>query len=149
MTKTFTLVTKWRLVHFVVIFATKILSLVTEMWPPSFVTLSLNDSMILKQLHKGILLHPQVVLQGSDDIASRAIELLKETFTSLGPKLRENQVQLIHLWPLHVILFLKNIIIVENDDNYYYCYYKWHCSLENVYLFWPLFPKISNALTYF
>ncbi|XP_068731970.1 ubiquitin carboxyl-terminal hydrolase 9X-like isoform X1 [Montipora capricornis] len=36
----------------------------------------------------------QVVLQGSDDIASRAIELLKETFTSLGPKLRENQVDI-------------------------------------------------------
>ena len=34
----------------------------------------------------------QVVLQGSDDIASRAIELLKETFTSLGPKLRASQV---------------------------------------------------------
>ena len=34
----------------------------------------------------------QVVLQGSDDIASRAIELLKETFTSLGPKLRATQV---------------------------------------------------------
>jgi len=32
------------------------------------------------------------VLQGSDDIASRAIELLKETFTSLGPKLRATQV---------------------------------------------------------
>ena len=32
------------------------------------------------------------MLQGSDDIASRAIELLKETFTSLGPKLRATQV---------------------------------------------------------
>ncbi|CAH3106557.1 unnamed protein product [Porites lobata] len=36
----------------------------------------------------------QVVLQGSDDIASRAIELLKETFTSLGPKLRASQVEI-------------------------------------------------------
>lgn len=36
----------------------------------------------------------QVVLQGSDDIASRAIELLKETFTSLGPKLRATQVDI-------------------------------------------------------
>ncbi|XP_078379070.1 ubiquitin carboxyl-terminal hydrolase 9X-like isoform X2 [Oculina patagonica] len=36
----------------------------------------------------------QVVLQGSDDIASRAIELLKETFTSLGPKLRASQVDI-------------------------------------------------------
>lgn len=36
----------------------------------------------------------QVVLQGSDDIAGHAIELLKETFTSLGPKLRATQVDI-------------------------------------------------------
>ena len=41
---------------------------------------------------KSCILNFQVVLQGSDDIASRAIELLKETFTSLGPKLRASQV---------------------------------------------------------
>lgn len=38
------------------------------------------------------LLH-QVVIQGSDDIASRAIDLLKEIYTNLGPKLQVNQVQ--------------------------------------------------------
>ena len=41
---------------------------------------------------KSCIVNFQVVLQGSDDIASRAIELLKETFTSLGPKLRASQV---------------------------------------------------------
>lgn len=34
----------------------------------------------------------QVVIQGSDDIASRAIDLLKEIYTNLGPKLQVNQV---------------------------------------------------------
>lgn len=43
----------------------------------------------------------QVVLQGSDDIASRAIELLKETFTSLGPKLRASQVHIITIIMMH------------------------------------------------
>lgn len=37
---------------------------------------------------------PQVVIQGSDDIASRAIDLLKEIYTNLGPKLQVNQVLL-------------------------------------------------------
>lgn len=35
----------------------------------------------------------QVVIQGSDDIASRAIDLLKEIYTNLGPKLQVNQVR--------------------------------------------------------
>ena len=52
----------------------------------------------------------QVVLQGSDDIASRAIELLKETFTSLGPKLRANQVQ-IHLFTSHTLSTVNYTII--------------------------------------
>ncbi|XP_016350844.1 probable ubiquitin carboxyl-terminal hydrolase FAF-X, partial [Sinocyclocheilus anshuiensis] len=34
----------------------------------------------------------RVVIQGSDDIASRAIDLLKEIYTNLGPKLQANQV---------------------------------------------------------
>lgn len=34
----------------------------------------------------------QVVIQGSDDIACRAIDLLKEIYTNLGPKLQVNQV---------------------------------------------------------
>ncbi|KAG7259744.1 hypothetical protein CRUP_018837 [Coryphaenoides rupestris] len=33
----------------------------------------------------------RVVIQGSDDIASRAIDLLKEIYTNLGPKLQVNQ----------------------------------------------------------
>lgn len=33
-----------------------------------------------------------MVIQGSDDIASRAIDLLKEIYTNLGPKLQVNQV---------------------------------------------------------
>lgn len=33
------------------------------------------------------------MIQGSDDIASRAIDLLKEIYTNLGPKLQVNQVQ--------------------------------------------------------
>ncbi len=32
------------------------------------------------------------MIQGSDDIASRAIDLLKEIYTNLGPKLQANQV---------------------------------------------------------
>ena len=40
----------------------------------------------------------QVVIQGSDDIANRAIDLLKEIYTNLGPKLQVNQVlQLFYL----------------------------------------------------
>ena len=33
-----------------------------------------------------------MVLCGSEDIAGRAIELLRETFTNLGPRLQANQV---------------------------------------------------------
>lgn len=40
-----------------------------------------------------LLILIQVVIQGSDDIASRAIDLLKEIYTNLGPKLQVNQVQ--------------------------------------------------------
>ncbi|KAK5600228.1 putative ubiquitin carboxyl-terminal hydrolase FAF-X [Crenichthys baileyi] len=36
----------------------------------------------------------KVVIQGSDDIASRAIDLLKEIYTNLGPKLQVNQVEI-------------------------------------------------------
>lgn len=54
----------------------------------------------------------QVVLQGSDDIASRAIELLKETFTSLGPKLRANQVLQIHLFTTHTLSTVNYTIII-------------------------------------
>lgn len=36
----------------------------------------------------------RVVMQGSDDIASRAIDLLKEIYTNLGPKLQVNQVEI-------------------------------------------------------
>ncbi|RXM31625.1 putative ubiquitin carboxyl-terminal hydrolase FAF-X [Acipenser ruthenus] len=36
----------------------------------------------------------QVVIQGSDDIGSRAIDLLKEIYTNLGPKLQVNQVEI-------------------------------------------------------
>ncbi|KAM9709605.1 ubiquitin carboxyl-terminal hydrolase 9X isoform 4-T4 [Menidia menidia] len=36
----------------------------------------------------------RVVIQGSDDIASRAIDLLKEIYTNLGPKLQVNQVEI-------------------------------------------------------
>ncbi|KAK3733916.1 hypothetical protein QZH41_000977 [Actinostola sp. cb2023] len=36
----------------------------------------------------------QVVLHSSSDIANRAIELIKETFTNLGPNLRDNQVEI-------------------------------------------------------
>uniref|UniRef100_A0AAR2LFU1 ubiquitinyl hydrolase 1 n=1 Tax=Pygocentrus nattereri TaxID=42514 RepID=A0AAR2LFU1_PYGNA len=36
----------------------------------------------------------RVVIQGSDDIASRAIDLLKEIYTNLGPKLQANQVEI-------------------------------------------------------
>lgn len=35
----------------------------------------------------------QVVLQGTDEIAARAVELIKETYTNLGPRLRASQVQ--------------------------------------------------------
>lgn len=38
------------------------------------------------------LVYQQVVLCGSEDIAGRAIELLKETFTNLGPRLQGNRV---------------------------------------------------------
>lgn len=36
----------------------------------------------------------KVVLNGSDQVSLRAIELLKETFTNLGPKLQANQVDI-------------------------------------------------------
>ncbi|XP_026874273.2 probable ubiquitin carboxyl-terminal hydrolase FAF-X isoform X1 [Electrophorus electricus] len=36
----------------------------------------------------------RVVIQGSDDIACRAIDLLKEIYTNLGPKLQVNQVEI-------------------------------------------------------
>ncbi|XP_045061562.1 probable ubiquitin carboxyl-terminal hydrolase FAF-X isoform X2 [Coregonus clupeaformis] len=36
----------------------------------------------------------RVVIQGTDDIASRAIDLLKEIYTNLGPKLQVNQVEI-------------------------------------------------------
>lgn len=36
----------------------------------------------------------KVVLNGSDEVSSRAIELLKETFTNLGPKLQASQVDI-------------------------------------------------------
>jgi ubiquitin carboxyl-terminal hydrolase 9/24 len=36
----------------------------------------------------------KVVLNGSDEVSSRAIELLKETYTKLGPKLQANQVDI-------------------------------------------------------
>ncbi|XP_076872060.1 LOW QUALITY PROTEIN: ubiquitin carboxyl-terminal hydrolase 9X-like [Brachyhypopomus gauderio] len=36
----------------------------------------------------------RVVIQGCDDIASRAIDLLKEIYTNLGPKLQVNQVEI-------------------------------------------------------
>uniref|UniRef100_A0A3B3VUV6 ubiquitinyl hydrolase 1 n=1 Tax=Poecilia latipinna TaxID=48699 RepID=A0A3B3VUV6_9TELE len=36
----------------------------------------------------------RVVIQGSDDIANRAIDLLKEIYTNLGPKLQVNQVEI-------------------------------------------------------
>ncbi|XP_038658040.1 probable ubiquitin carboxyl-terminal hydrolase FAF-X isoform X2 [Scyliorhinus canicula] len=36
----------------------------------------------------------RVVIQGSDDIASRAIDLLKEIYTNLGPRLQVNQVEI-------------------------------------------------------
>ncbi|KAK1797550.1 hypothetical protein P4O66_000844 [Electrophorus voltai] len=36
----------------------------------------------------------RVVIQGSDDIACRAIDLLKEIYTNLGPKLQANQVEI-------------------------------------------------------
>ncbi|KAG2456362.1 USP9X hydrolase, partial [Polypterus senegalus] len=36
----------------------------------------------------------RVVIQGSDDIAGRAIDLLKEIYTNLGPKLQVNQVEI-------------------------------------------------------
>lgn len=35
----------------------------------------------------------QVVIQGNDDIANRAIDLLKEIYTNLGPRLQVNQVR--------------------------------------------------------
>ncbi|XP_027020660.1 probable ubiquitin carboxyl-terminal hydrolase FAF-X isoform X10 [Tachysurus fulvidraco] len=36
----------------------------------------------------------RVVIQGSDDIANRAIDLLKEIYTNLGPKLQATQVEI-------------------------------------------------------
>ncbi|XP_024919431.1 ubiquitin carboxyl-terminal hydrolase 9X isoform X3 [Cynoglossus semilaevis] len=36
----------------------------------------------------------RVVIQGNDDIANRAIDLLKEIYTNLGPKLQVNQVEI-------------------------------------------------------
>lgn len=36
----------------------------------------------------------QVVIQSNDDIASRAIDLLKEIYTNLGPRLQVNQVRM-------------------------------------------------------
>lgn len=36
----------------------------------------------------------RVVLNGADDVASRAIELLKETYTNLGPRLASSQVEI-------------------------------------------------------
>jgi len=33
------------------------------------------------------------VIQGNDDIANRAIDLLKEIYTNLGPRLQVNQVK--------------------------------------------------------
>uniref|UniRef100_A0A8C9SFP8 ubiquitinyl hydrolase 1 n=1 Tax=Scleropages formosus TaxID=113540 RepID=A0A8C9SFP8_SCLFO len=36
----------------------------------------------------------RVVIQGSDEIANRAIDLLKEIYTNLGPKLQVNQVEI-------------------------------------------------------
>ncbi|XP_063306188.1 probable ubiquitin carboxyl-terminal hydrolase FAF-X isoform X1 [Pelobates fuscus] len=36
----------------------------------------------------------RVVIQGSDDIATRAIDLLKEIYTNLGPRLQVNQVEI-------------------------------------------------------
>ena len=47
----------------------------------------------LKQKINVAMLSFQVVLQGSDEIAARAIELIKETYTNLGPRLRASQVQ--------------------------------------------------------
>lgn len=36
----------------------------------------------------------RVVLNGSEEVSIRAIELLKETFTNLGPRLQSNQVEI-------------------------------------------------------
>lgn len=36
----------------------------------------------------------QVVLCSSEDVANRAIELLKETYTNLGPRLQANQMDI-------------------------------------------------------
>lgn len=33
------------------------------------------------------------MIQGNDDIANRAIDLLKEIYTNLGPRLQVNQVK--------------------------------------------------------
>lgn len=33
------------------------------------------------------------MIQGNDDIANRAIDLLKEIYTNLGPRLQVNQVR--------------------------------------------------------
>lgn len=54
-----------------------------------------------------------MVIQGSDDIASRAIDLLKEIYTNLGPKLQVNQVNCYVLMQAKVNVWL-NINRLQN-----------------------------------
>lgn len=51
------------------------------------------------------------MIQGSDDIASRAIDLLKEIYTNLGPKLQANQV--IVLMEMHITWCNKCCVSLE------------------------------------
>lgn len=47
----------------------------------------------------------RVVLCAPDDIAAKAIELLKETYTNLGPRLQANQVSKVPCWKLYTYIF--------------------------------------------
>lgn len=55
------------------------------------------------------------MIQSNDDIASRAIDLLKEIYTNLGPRLQVNQVRTdMHSNAHKLKLWLKNCFALKN-----------------------------------
>lgn len=55
------------------------------------------------------------MIQSNDDIASRAIDLLKEIYTNLGPRLQVNQVRTDVHSSIHKLkLWLKNSFFFKN-----------------------------------
>ncbi|XP_043927770.1 probable ubiquitin carboxyl-terminal hydrolase FAF-X [Protopterus annectens] len=57
----------------------------------------------------------RVVIQGNDDIAGRAIDLLKEIYTNLGPRLQVNQVKMLEVQ--HLAFRGKHVTLVVRFPN--------------------------------